>query len=140
VLERFDELITQLTVIARQSLQVELDTWYEIQNARRSRPGSPSTSELIAKFHREIVAVNALDLQLYDYVRNVLLPRQQQELGITSGDIVRSQRVRSRGERWRDAQRRLLYRLYRNLVYKPHVGRLPLPHRLPIYEAKRQAA
>jgi hypothetical protein len=43
-------------------------------------------------------------------------------------------------ERWRDAQRQLLYRLYRNLVYKPHVGRLPLPHRLPIYETKRQAA
>jgi hypothetical protein len=140
VLERFDDLLLKLALLVRRSMRTELDCWYEIRNSRGSRPGSASTSELISSFREKIIAVNAIDIQLYDYVRNVLVPRQDQEFGITNQDIPRSQRPREWRVRWRDARRQLLYRLYRNLVYKPHVGRLPLPHRLPIYETKRQAA
>ena len=140
VLERFDDFLVQLMSIVRQSMRVEFETSYEIQNSRRSRRGSSPASELIARFHEEIVAVNKLDIELYDYVRSVVLPRQRQEHGIANFEGKAGQRVRRWRGRWQDAQRRLVYRLYRNLVYKPHVGRLPLPHRLPVYETECKAA
>jgi hypothetical protein len=140
VLEQFDDLLAQLAAIVRRSMHVELDTWYEIQNSRRTHRGSSPASELVARFREEIVAVNQLDIELYDYVRNVVLPRQAQALGTAGADKSASPGARGWRDRWRDGQRRVVYRLYRNLVYKPHVGRLPLPHRLPIYEAERKAA
>jgi hypothetical protein len=121
-------------------MHTEFDPWYKIKNSRHSRPGSATASELISEFRERIVAVNAMDIQLYDYVRNVLVPRQDQKLGCIKQDISRGLLPRRLHERWRDTRRHLQYRLYRNLVYKPHVGRLPLPHRLPIYETKRRAA
>jgi hypothetical protein len=140
VLELFDDLLAQLAAIVRRSMRIELDTWYEIRNSRRTRRGSSPASELVARFRKEIVAANKLDIELYDYVRKVVLPRQAQQLGTAGADRSVSLGVRGWRGRWRDTQRRVLYRLYRNLVYKPHVGRLPLPHRLPIYEAERKAA
>jgi Sulfotransferase family len=140
VLEQFDDLLVQLAAIAHQSMHVELDMWYEIQNSRRLRRGSPPASELIATFREEIVAVNQLDMELYDYVRNVVLPRQVQTLGNAGAEMPARTRVRGWRRRWRDAEKQLVYRLYRNLVYKPYVGRLPLPHRLSIYETERKAA
>jgi hypothetical protein len=140
VLEQFDDLLAQLAAIVRRTMQFELDTWYEIRNSRRSRSGGSPASELVARFRKEIVAVNQLDIELYDYVRNVVLPRQAQTLGTSGANRSVSPGVRGWRGRWRDSQRRVLYRLYRNLVYKPHVGRLPLPHRLPVYEAERKAA
>jgi Sulfotransferase family len=140
ILERFDELLIHLATIARNTLHVELDLWYEIQNPRRSRRGRESASELIARHEHEIAEVNALDIQLYGFVRDVLVPRQRLKNGLVNAEMHPGQRTRDWHERWRDARRRLLCRLYRNLLYKPHVGRLPAPHRLPIYDTKRQAA
>jgi hypothetical protein len=140
VLERFDDLLAQLAAIVRRSMRLELVAAYEIKNSRRTRRGASPASELIARFRGEIVAVNAIDIELYDYVRNVVLPRQRQGLRGASAQVNGSRRDGGWRSRWREAQRRLVYRLYRNLVYKPHVGRLPLPHRLPLYEAERKAA
>lgn len=139
-LENFAEFIQQIRLIVERSLCNEFDPWYEVRNSRWGRPSVLSTSELIGKFGERITAVNELDIKLHQHVLNVILPRQQAAWNADNSAAFLAAPDRGPLERLRDARRRLLFRLYRNLVYKPHLRRWPVPHRLPIYEKRRRAA
>lgn len=138
-LENFSEFIQQLRLVV-EIPRSTFDPWYEVRNSRWGRPSVLSTSELIGKFGERIAAVNALDIKLHQHVLNVILPRQRAVWTADNSAASLAARDRTPLERLRDARRRLLCRLYRNLVYKPHLRRWPVPHRLPIYEKRRRAA
>jgi hypothetical protein len=138
--EKFAEFVQQIRGVVQHKLRVEFDPWYEIRNSRWGRPSVLSTPELIDKFGEKVAAVNELDIKLHHHVLNVILPRQRTVL--CADDSVTTSTAQNRGltDRFRDARRRVLFRAYRNLVYKPHLRRWPVPHRLPIYEKRQRAA
>ncbi|HJQ79707.1 MAG TPA: sulfotransferase family 2 domain-containing protein [Lacipirellulaceae bacterium] len=139
-LESFAEFVHQIGLVVQRSLFSTFDPWYEVRNSRWGRPSVLSTSELIGKFGERIAAVNALDTKLHHHVLKVIVPRQRAVWVADNSAASLAAPYRGPLERLRDGRRRLLCRLYRNLVYKPHMRRWPVPHRLPIYEKRRRAA
>jgi len=132
LVERYDEFLDGLRAI---SAPFSLDTRYVVQNAAKQR--DPSTdalakSKCCGEYLDEIKEKNSADIELYEYVRDILLPRQLARL---ADDLAFSQscelsKLTSKLRRWQNY-------LFRNFVYKPSLGYWPWP--LPINPTRRLA-
>jgi hypothetical protein len=136
VVERFPQFVSQVTSIVQTFANRRFDPWYEIQNTRQKRRGAVDAGQLLETYRDQIRDANNLDIQLYEHAINSLCPRQTDRF---VKEVPPLPSHRANWARLQDAQKRLLVRVYRNLLYKPHVGHLPLPHRLPFYRLKRSA-
>jgi len=76
IVEQFDEFL----LLLRRKLQPFLfDVSYSVKNEGDKR--TSSIDELVDKHYGEIAEKNSLDLQLYDFVKENLLPRYRTEYG-----------------------------------------------------------
>jgi hypothetical protein len=84
------------------------------------------------KLNPQIAEANSLDIELYRYVCNEVLPRQK---------IHYAKAVARVGGQWIGSPFRLKYNrtknlLYRNMIYKPYLGYFPFrPQILPVYRS-----
>jgi hypothetical protein len=138
IVEQFDMFVRQLNELSVRQTGVPVAQNIRPRNSRSSATAVREERRKIEReFAREIQDANRLDLQLYEFVRDELLPRQHREYPQSSQfppSIAAPRRHRSLD---RFAKTSIRW-LYRNLVYKPYVGRVPFkPHALPIYENRR---
>jgi hypothetical protein len=138
IVEQFGTFVHELNELSVRQTGVPVAQNVRTKNSRSSETAVRDERRQIEReFAREIRDANRLDLQLYEFVRHVLLPQQER---MHSQSIQRaSSKVVSRRQTSLDrVARTSIQWLYRNLVYKPYVGRVPFkPHALPIYENRR---
>ncbi len=143
VVEQFDELFRHLRWLAWSTVGVDLGSFYQVANERRNpwRARHDEPDPLI-DFGNEIREANQLDMELYEYATRKILPAQRTRLAKHVEKLpIASRQAPSWWKRVRQRQRSLTYRVYRNCVYKPYMGRWPMrAHRLPVYEDSRRAA
>lgn len=106
------------------------DLWYRVENRANDRRRSQPLPDL-DKYYDRIAHNNRHDKKVYEYVLGTLAP---------AIDPATCQVFEARPFRPLLARSRLLgnarltaNRLYRNLVYKPSLGHLPVPHALKHY-------
>jgi len=122
LVEQFDGFLLNM----RESLgPLRFDTRYEISNAAVARNSRQSSSVDFDRYSRQISQRNELDIELYNFVRDSLIPDQASRQG--NG-------AEAPASRWSLFANNWLNFLYRNMVYKPAVGRMPFRgHSLPAY-------
>jgi len=122
IIEEFDLFLSGFRALV---FPVPFDTHYIVKNSSTSRRVDYRTKVDINRYAKQIADRNALDLELYQFVSCVLLPEQEERFGRVSESAI---------PRWKLLISGKLNSLYRNLVYKPFVGRLPFSlHALPKY-------
>ena len=97
-------------------------------------------AEILMKYKCEIKDANFNDIQLYQFVLNQIIPNQKGRLTKWEANNESDNPHNKENALFRIGDIKghsYISYLYRNLIYKPYVGRLPFsPHRLPIYTAK----
>ena len=93
------------------------DTRYEICNANR-RPRQKRDGELAAALREKILENNALDLELYRYVKEEVFPSHVRAAGSDLEDRVRQHLEASRDFRF-SPQRQLLSKVYMKAMHRP---------------------
>ena len=75
IVESFDEFL----ILFRNKLKpFEFSPYYEVKNVGNNKsPIRKSLPEIFVKYKDEIIKRNQLDIELYDYVKTVLLPREK---------------------------------------------------------------
>lgn len=136
LVERYDEFMRALSVLIGCHPDV---LKYEIKNTASKRRCSPTAGLDVEQCTAQIVERNRLDLELYQYARQCVVPRLKAQLAAAS-PCAASGRARWRHGGLAGRLRVAANRAYRNLVYKPWVGRLPGPHVLPLYRPRRRRA
>lgn len=147
ILEEFDEFQLMLQSLAR---PFKIFNTYEVQNAAGNRykglrkiyhnmylknPNNSLEEKKInyeksdfIKYHDEIVKVNRLDIELYQYVKEIIIPAQKKEI---------NQRLDINTTKAGMIIPKLnegIHFLHRNMIYKKLVGVKPFrPHCLPKY-------
>jgi hypothetical protein len=114
VLEDFDRSLVLMT--ERLGLE-DFDTRYEICNANR-RPRQKRDGELAAALHAKILENNALDLELYRFVKEDLFPSYVRATGDDLEDRVRRHLEASRGFRFSQS-RQFLSSVYMKAMHRP---------------------
>ena len=137
VLEEFDEFFGRLRATVLGTTGAALLPIRGILNTRGGRSALPSQEELLDRFGNLIEDANRLDLQLYRHAKEITIPRQSEETGPALRDQARWTDETGCVSWLADYASLVLYRSYRNLVYKPYVNRWPGPHHLPAYSPRR---
>ncbi|TWT77774.1 Sulfotransferase family protein [Posidoniimonas polymericola] len=132
LLEEYDTFLSRLDSIAASASGQRLLPARGVLNPRRRQGGLPEPKELLEKHGDAIIAANALDIALVEHLktshRTITAAESPSAIASTSTSSP------SRFPAWLSDHARLaVYRAYRNLVYKPYVGRLPRTHCLPTY-------
>lgn len=78
--EEFDEF---LLVLANKLRPKSFQPMYQKQNIAptKNQVRNMSAEEVMSRYHDQLVELNALDIELYNFARDELLPRQRQEYG-----------------------------------------------------------
>ena len=76
IVEGFDEF---LLLLARKLRPFSFNTSYDVKNTGNKQ--SLSVDKVVEKFYDEIAEKNSLDLELYDFVKECLLPKYRSEYG-----------------------------------------------------------
>lgn len=141
LLEQFDQFLSDLHTAVQEHTGYSMDLNYRIQNTRSDR-ASKTTARKEAEKHRDaIAAANDLDIQLYEFVANELMPARSGET-VPATISIEAARYRP-GWSARAVPKSLqprAYTLYRNMIYKPYMGHWPGPHRLPVYREELKAS
>lgn len=137
LVEQYDAFLQDLKLLSREVSGRSLSASYRIKNNRSRIISIRSEREqLLDKFAEQIQEANQLDLQLYDFVRTELIPKQRRSTCSTLGYGRTVIEARNRAWMVEPALSAAQW-LFRNLVYKPYVRRLPFkPYALPIYEKR----
>jgi len=138
VLEDFEEFFARLSYAARVATGRAILPVRGLLNPRNSGNRSllPSPQDLLDQFGDSIKSVLALDIELYRYARETIIPRQRKKLpsNLCLASSVGDASKASWSSRLKAGASLALCRTYRNLIYKPYMGRWPVVHRLPAYE------
>lgn len=113
--ERFDESL----LLMRHALGLPaMDVRYERQNAGGDSPAVPARVPLGGGLLRQAHDRNRLDLELYEYARTVLYPEYIGRYGPALSQDLDRFRTANAGFRF-SPRRRLIWGLYRKIVYQP---------------------
>jgi len=136
LLEEFDEFFARLSYTAHVATGYSICPVRGILNPRVACSSLPSPQALLDQFGNLIESANALDIELFRHATETTIPRQRQRQPTKHPLIHRidASPTASWSSRLKTSASLALYRTYRNLIYKPYVGRWPGPHRLPAYE------
>ena len=124
--ERFDEFL----VLLRSKLHpFKFDSMYQKKNI--SKGGGMRVGELLAKYGAQIMERNELDIKLYRYVTDEMLPMEINTYGDKFTADVWRQRQINRTSVAAEAKSRIDY-LYRNIYCLPITGMVRRIHGLPL--------
>ncbi|MBC2742001.1 MAG: sulfotransferase family 2 domain-containing protein [Desulfosarcina sp.] len=128
--EKYDLFFGHLRTL---SLPYWLTPDFSVKNSTDDRSVRNSTEVDFERYAEAIEEANLKDIELYAFAQN--LAKKRGWLAEPAGQMIKgSDHSRRLFERYN----LVLNRLYRGLVYKPYVGRLPfLPHALPVYKVYR---
>ena len=129
ILEEYKLFLAQLRSLVLNKLGISLPQVVKAKNVRSNdQQAKEEECLLLDKYEQEIKEVNKSDIQLYESMKL----RRKKELSIPESSAEVEQKTTLRFPISRMPTTAAW--LYRNLVYKPHVGRIPfVPHVLPIY-------
>ncbi len=143
LLEEFGEFFARLSYTAQMATGRAIRPVRGLLNPRSpgNRSSLPSPQDLLDQFGDSIESANALDLQLYRYAKDTTIPRQRQKKPINPSFISDegNRPETSWSFRIKTSASLALYRTYRNLIYKPYMGRWPMVHLLPDYQPAQVA-
>jgi len=130
--ECYDDFIIHLAKLLRCN---KADLWYQVKNRAVDRRRLKPLPDL-SQYHARIIENNQQDIELYKHVTNFLLPKMGVSASCKDFELAP---FHSFGARSRiiGLVRLIINRVYRNLIYKPSIGYLPVPHALKIYRKNR---
>ena len=123
LVDRYDDFMRGLAIL----LQVPPGVLhYRVKNAASQRPGAEGPIVDLDRYARQIHERNHLDLKLYRYAKETLIPSLQARLAERTSPVT-STPPAPRSE-FAIRVRVALNRVYRNLIYKPRFGYWPAIH------------
>lgn len=136
VLEHFDEFLSNLGSVIQDHTGITASIDYQIKNTRSDRTAKSDARLQAEAAIDQIVEVNQLDIALHQYVLNEVAEHSRfRTTAVTSAETYQPSTIsRLLPRRAQDG----LYRVYRNLIYKPYMGHWPTEHRLPVYREQLQ--
>ena len=127
IVERFDEF---LVMLKKKLNGLRFEPGYQRQNtARRSSQRAKGLGLIKDKYRSEIMERNRIDLELYNYVQNFIIPQQMDAYGPEMENDLIAFQLALKGFRW--GPTRYLDYLYRKLFIEPITGILRKKNGLP---------
>lgn len=123
-----EELDESLVLLRRALDFCDLDIDYAVANRGVVHPRD---REILERHRSQIAAVNALDVELYAHVRDVLLPRYRARLSPDLETELRAFRAGRRPQEERSSWRMTADKMFRHFWLNPVVGLIRVRHGLP---------
>ena len=127
ILEQYDEFLALLSKELFPGIPVNT---YGIQNV--SKEDQKQDRQEILDAHQDtILEQNSLDVELYAYVKNEILPRQREKFGVTSSEVTKELATGRRAANKAFTYRHYIDYVVRKLYYKPTIRLLRILNGLP---------